>query len=600
MTAAQRTVWIVDDSPLEADRARRVLERYYDVRCFGDGESVVEALRQRRRPDVLVLDWVLPGLTGADVCRFARSFSGHDPMSILIVTASGRDQVAEGLAAGANDYLAKPYTDEELLARSAALVRASELAERVEQAEETVRKLLTHTPDGIIVVDVEGRLIYANAEAERLLGKPFSSVSGRPVTELLPGLDVGRADGRGIQTLPDVSVGGEIFSPLARRLPADLAHATTIALRNVTERRQIENRRLDFYSIIAHELRSPLSAVLLRTDLILRGRRGILPAELITDIRKIETNVRSMVALINDFLDLARLEGSSYNLDREDVDLGALVAATADDVRPLVEESRLTLEVSVGDRPLEVAGDRRRIVQVLTNLLSNAIKFTPPGGVVRVGARALSDDQIEVRISDTGQGIAPEDIPHLFERYSRARSATAVAGTGLGLMIVREIVEAHGGTVGVDSAPGRGTTFWVRLPPATRSRRPGPVLVVDDDVEIRDSLRFLLESEGYEVELATNGREALERLAQSPPPGVMFLDLSMPVVTGVEVIEALRREKRLEALPICVMSADLSVLRDRPPGALILQKPISITKVLEYVAQHARPRQVTARVSSMP
>src|SRR5215468_327176 len=164
LTIARRTVWIVDDSPLEAERARRVLEALYDVRCFADGESTVEALRQRRRPDVLVLDWILPGLTGADVCRFARSFSGHDPMSILIVTASGREQVAEGLAAGANDYLAKHYTDEELIARTGALVRASELAERVEQAEETVRKLLTHTPDGIIVVDIEGRLIYANAE----------------------------------------------------------------------------------------------------------------------------------------------------------------------------------------------------------------------------------------------------------------------------------------------------------------------------------------------------------------------------------------------------------------------------------------------------
>src|SRR5262249_60476351 len=111
---------------------------------------------------------------------------------------------------------------------------------------------------------------------------------------------------------------------------------------------------------------------------------------------------------------------------------------------------------------------------VLTNLLSNAIKFTPPGGVVRVAAQSLSDGQIEVRISDTGQGIAPEDIPHLFERYSRARSATAVAGTGLGLMIVREIVEAHGGTVGVESAPGRGTAVWVRLPPAAGPRPPGP------------------------------------------------------------------------------------------------------------------------------
>ena len=597
LASRARTIWIVEDSPVEAERARVALAGTYDVEVFHDGETVLGALQERSPPDVLVLDWVLPGLSALDLCRFIRSSPVRDHVAILLVTSSSRDEVSVGMGAGGNDYLAKPYDESELITRTSALVRARELSDRVEQAEETVCKLLAHTPDAMIVADAEGRAVYVNAETERLLGRSTSSLVGRPVPELVPGLVMPQLEGGKVQTLPDVTIDDEILSPLARLLPSDFGSATTIALRNVTERRNIETRRLDFYSIIAHELRSPLSSVLLRTDFILRGRRGILPAELIADIRKIESNVRSMVALINDFLDLARLEGSGYRLERENVDMAALVAATADDIRPLLEESRLTLEVDLRGGALEVVGDRRRLVQVLTNLFANAIKFTPAGGKVTVSAGA-SDGTIEIRVADTGRGIPADAISQLFERYRRARTASPVAGTGLGLMIVREIVEAHGGTVGVESELGKGSTFWVRLPRGAGARRAGPVLIVDDDAEVRESLRFVLEAEGYDVEVAVNGRDALDRLAHLPPPAAVFLDLSMPVISGVEVIDELRRQRRLDVAPLCVMSANLSVLPQPPENALVLQKPIPITRVLDFVVRHAKPRGMIAAAAS--
>ncbi len=275
------------------------------------------------------------------------------------------------------------------------------------------------------------------------------------------------APGEGLTALPDVNIGAQLYAPVLRRLPdAEHGAAITLSFRDVTERRRDEARRLDFYSIIAHDLRSPLSTILLRTEMIFRGKHGILPAGLLLDMRKIESNVRSMIAMINDFLDLARLEGSGYKLDREPLDLAELLRSAVEDLRPLLDASRLSARSELPIEAISIVGDPRRLGQVLSNLLGNAIKFTPAGGRITVRAELLAED-VEVSVEDTGRGIAPEVLPTLFQRYARALDTQhEVSGTGLGLMIVREIVEAHGGTVGVESHPGEGSRFWFRLPRA--------------------------------------------------------------------------------------------------------------------------------------
>ncbi len=597
--AAARRVWVVDDSEADASRARTALAFDYDVETFADGAQVIERAATQPPADVIVLDWVMPGVTGLDVCRFLRASGGERARVGILLLSGHRDSadVVEGLEAGANDYLTKPFADDELRARVGALVRSRGLLERVEQSEDSVRTLLTQSPDALVVLDAHGKLTFANPEAEHVLGNSTAALLGRPLTELVPDLQLSRvreANGR-VCALPDITIGDRIFAPVARVLSADFAAAATVALRDVTDQRRLESRRLDFYSIIAHDLRSPLSAMLLRTDLILRGARGVLSAELTADMRKMERNMRSMVSLINDFLDLARLEGSTYQLQREHVDTGALVSTVIDDIRPLLDESGLAIDVHLPAQPLMVAGDRPRLVQVLTNLLSNAVKFTPSGGLI--GVTVTRDGRnVILRVSDTGRGIVPDLVPHLFQRYSRATGAGAGTGTGLGLMIVREIVEAHGGTVSVESEIGRGTTFTVRLPQRAPSAGK-QILVVDDDVDMRESLQFLFESQGYTVDTAQNGLEALERLQSGQVPDVLVLDLSMPVMTGVELLARLGDDPRWARLPVCIMSADLSVLPMAPVGSLVMQKPMQVDRVLEFMARHVG-RLETSRAAS--
>jgi signal transduction histidine kinase len=599
--SGRREIWVVDDSAVDGERARQILAPDYTVEVFGDGTAMLERFSVRA-PDLLLLDWVLPGLSGLELCQFIRSREGSiAQVSILLLTVRHEtEQVVAALDAGANDYLRKPYSEDELRARVKALIRGKEMLERVEQAERNVRALLSNAPDALIATDHGGVVVFANQEADRIFGGG-QSVAGKRLDAMLPELrlDALRLGGaESLLPLPDVRVGERIFSPTIRSLPRDFAASRTVSLRDVTASRQNEARRLDFYSIIAHDLRSPLSAMMLRTAAMLTGRRGALSPQVTDDIHKIDNNIRSMVGLINDFLDLARLEGASYKIDHQPVDLSSLVRATADDVRPLAEETHLSLEVDVPDERVEIAGDRRRLGQVVTNLLSNAIKFTSKGG--RVTARLSSHlDSAEISIEDTGRGIAAEALPTLFERYTRVIDPQHhVAGTGLGLMIVRQIAEAHGGDVSVRSQPGKGSTFVVRLPRVqTKPRAASYVLIADDDNDVRDSMVFLLQSEGYRCVPVTDGEAALAALEVERPAAIL-LDLMMPRLSGWEVLERLKADARHAAIPVCVISASIEK-STHLDGVAVMQKPIAVERLLSFVNQHAAAARLVGTSSGV-
>jgi signal transduction histidine kinase len=467
VSRARPVVWIVDDSPLDTERARRVLEADHAVEVFGDGSALLEHLASHPAPDLLILDWVMPGVSGIEVCRFLRDGAMPQPeMAILLLTMQTQtEQIVEGLAAGANDYLVKPYADPELRARVEALLRSKKLLERAQKAEASVLALLEHAPDPLVGVDRQYRITYTNGEAQRALGCSAESLLGRPLAEALPKLPLDQlADAVVLlRPLPDIEIGDQIFSPTVRALPSDAHSGLTISLRNVTARRQKESRRLDFYSIIAHDLRSPLGAMLMRAEILLRGGRGPLAPEQAAELVKMEANIRSLVALINDFLDFARMEEAAHKMELARVDLAALVSEIVEDFKPLIENTQQRIEIEGRLGQAVVLGDRRRLQQVVTNLIANAIKFTPHGGSIVVRVR-IRDHRCEVAVEDDGAGIAAEVLPLLFQRYSRGPATSKDAGgTGLGLLIVREIVEAHGGDVGVESAPGQGSRFWFRL-----------------------------------------------------------------------------------------------------------------------------------------
>jgi two-component system phosphate regulon sensor histidine kinase PhoR len=352
-----------------------------------------------------------------------------------------------------------------LRARVESLIRSTQLTERLLATEKTISSLLAKAPDAILGIDATGNIVYANAEA--LTALPHPTVVGARLAELLPVLgliSLTRKPGDSIVPLPDVAIGERVYSASARALASE-TFAAIVLLRDVTERRRIEQRRLDFYSIIAHDLRSPLQAMMMRTMLLSEGRRGPLSDQVLLDLEKFRASMRSMVGIIDDFLALARLDGSGQMMKPAVLDFAQVVESAVDEMKLLAEAGELALSWQPPAEKLEVNGDASRLGQVLGNLIGNAIKFTPRGGSVHVRLTELEGD-VEVAVTDTGPGVPPEMVPKLFERFTRGSAQSAKVGSGLGLMIVKEIVEAHGGRVGVRTAPAEGSTFWLQLPKA--------------------------------------------------------------------------------------------------------------------------------------
>jgi two-component system phosphate regulon sensor histidine kinase PhoR len=456
------TAWVIDDSAFGRDQARLTLEADFDVETFPDGAPALEAIVERP-PDLVVLDWELPGVGGVDVCRFlrARPATAALPVLVLTVRSTTADLVA-ALEAGADDFVTKPFAPAELRARASALVRGREAHAGSLRAERALREIFEQLGDAIVVCGPDGTLRYANPQAERVLDGS-TALTGRNLGDLWPELAALLPGAHRDRTLPDLKRRGAVYAPQVREIPLGPLPTTLVVLRDVTEERRQDLRRVDFYSMVAHDLRSPLGALLLRTDVMLTSQDGSVTPSTAEHLTKMRRQLLKMSELINDFLELGRIDGVGLELARESVQTSSLLNDVIDDVQPLLRERRQMVTSEVDSSSERLVVDRRRIARALVNLVANAVKYSAEGGHVHIQVVGTGEE-VELSVTDTGPGIAAGVLPGLFQRYARGDVSTTVQGTGLGLLIVREIVEAHGGTVGVESELGRGSRFWIRLP----------------------------------------------------------------------------------------------------------------------------------------
>ncbi|MDQ7857964.1 MAG: ATP-binding protein [Armatimonadota bacterium] len=320
--------------------------------------------------------------------------------------------------------------------------------------------------DGVIATDRSGRVMLANRAATELLGwapgAPGRDGIGWP--RLRAVLDDAAAYGRvTAEELPPSETADRLVEVHCAPLPGDGRPGGAVAvLRDVTELRRLERARRELTANVSHELRTPLTSIKGFAETLLAGAmRDERTCRHFLEI--IDQEANRLVKLVDDLLDLSRLESKRLSLELGQVRVGDVVAEAVTKMRQLAGGRALELHPAPGD--VTVLADRDRLAQVMTNLLDNAIKFTPDGGRIAVGWRTLNGE-VEVTVADDGPGIAPADLPHIFERFyktDRSRAAAA-GGTGLGLAITKHIVEAHGGRIRVASAPGQGTTFAFTLP----------------------------------------------------------------------------------------------------------------------------------------
>jgi PAS domain S-box-containing protein len=468
--------------------------------------------------------------------------------------------------------------------------RTAEIAE----TRDLFARVIASMSEALFLTDQTGEVIRANAAAGALLGRDLADIEGRPLAEVtgttvipatpwqllarapegaLPDLEADLRAGAGLLVPVNVSctlvrdTRGKIIGMLVigrdvtQRRRAERERAELLA-REQAARREAEeaNRAKDlFLATLSHELRTPLNAMFGWVRLLRMKVVDAAAAE--RALEAVERNARLQMQLVEDLLDVSRVITGKMELDVGVVDVVAVVEGALDTMRAAATAKAIQLEVAVRPVGVPVVADARRLLQVVWNLVSNAVKFTPNGGRVRVEVGPV-DGQLEIAVTDSGIGISEEFLPFVFERFRQADSTSTrtYGGLGLGLAIVRHLVELHGGTVTAESAgPDRGATFRVRLPlsgprvtegpPASNAEElddgPRPleglhVLVVDDTLDDRELVRAVLETAGASV-TAVESAPAARSVYRDRRPDLVISDIAMPREDGYQLIETLRR-----------------------------------------------------------
>jgi two-component system CheB/CheR fusion protein len=437
--------------------------------------------------------------------------------------------------------------------------------------ERTFRALLEAAPDAMVIVDARGLIVLVNSQTERLFGYDRSELLGQPVEILIPDALRSRhhAHRREYSREPRPRTMGEGLELAALRkdgstFPVDIALGplagedgtlVSAAIRDVTERKRTERAMRDFLATLGHELRNPMAAISNATRLL--GHPRVTPEQARWSLGVLEAEGRHMTRLIDDLLDLSRVARNTIQLKRERVELASVIDRVLNTTRTVVEQRGQTITVDLPREPLPVDGDPVRLAQVFSNLVDNAAKYGAAGNRIELDARR-EGSILAVAVRDRGHGIAAESLPRIFDMFYRTDRSLEQheGGLGIGLTLVRQLVELHGGSVEAASGGlGLGSTFTVRLPlldgpPAAPADEPPPVaagagrrrvLVVDDNRRAADSLAEILRLDGHEVETAYDGRQALAA-AERFRPHVALLDIGMPEVNGYDVARQVRAE----------------------------------------------------------
>ncbi|HEY7163014.1 MAG TPA: response regulator [Candidatus Binatia bacterium] len=386
---------------------------------------------------------------------------------------------------------------------------------------------------------------------------------------------------------------------IANRELARLYEAT----KNQNDRVQQANRlKTEFLANMSHELRTPLNGIIGFAEIMHDGKVGPISADHKEYLGDILTSARHLLQLINDVLDLSKVEAGKMEFLPEPTDAAVIVAEVCDIVRAMAAQKRLEVDISVHPSMRRIHADRRSFKQILYNYISNAIKFTPEDGRISVRVRPENAEHFRIEVEDTGIGIKPEDLSQLFLEFRQldATAAKKYPGTGLGLALTKKIVETQRGSVGVTSTPGRGSTFYAILPrgsfltgePAKEgkfslSHAGAPlVLVIEDDVKDRAWITGVLQREGYTVESVATGAEALVRCREQRFDAIT-LDIMLPDMSGRAVLEKLRERGLNQETPVVVTT--LLAHRGIIAGfqvSEILAKPISHYQILQALKSH--------------
>lgn len=391
---------------------------------------------------------------------------------------------------------------------------------------------------------------------------------------------------------------------------------------DITEKKEVERRVSEFYSTVSHELRTPLTSIRAALGLIEGGMTGEISSETMEYVSIARDNSDRLIRLINDILDIRRLEANKLEMKIETVAPSQLLESTIDSLRAFAEERGVTVSFNLESQDRDIIGDRDRLMQVLTNLISNALKYTPRGGTVHVSS-TNNGPNVKINVTDQGPGIAEEHMQGLFGLFQQLSCVENEfnTGSGLGLAISKALIEKLGGNIGAESRLGEGATFWFELPALEsieeqganstqtncapeedREEEPALVLLMEDSDSIALILKTLITRTGYDCVRAANIAEA-QTLAENKRPDILFADINLPDGNGLDFVNWMHEKFAAQSIPVIVLSgAEANIGRVHHPELVDwIKKPFETEEILRLTKLRAKklPRRLdTAKTTS--
>ena len=495
--------------------------------------------------------------------------------------------------------------------------KAAEMA--LGESQQKFQLLVSGVKDyAIYMLDPQGRIMTWNDGAQKIkgytadeiIGKHFSrfyseeqKANGKPERELELAIQLGRYEEDGERIRKDGSKfwANVSITPLYNHSKQLTGFAKVT--RDISESKEVERRVSEFYSTVSHELRTPLTSIRGTLSLMEKGRLGELPPRAQSLAKIALSESERLIRLINDILDIRKIEAGKLELRREDLDPSEIIYSTFQALASMSQEASVKLisQINTGNN---IYGDHDRIIQVLNNLLSNAIKYSSHDSEIIVQVENVNPETIRFSVTDRGPGIAPEQLPKLFKLFQQLDSSDSrpKGGTGLGLTISKTIVEQHGGKIGVDSEVGIGSVFWFELPVTKQPKRSiirknipeqHKVLLVEDDHNLCSVLSEALATEGYRVDETSALKQASEYLETQEIPSVILLDIHLPDGNGLELLQKLRQQVQTSFIPVVIITgSDLNPGEYTDPLLIDwIKKPFDIQRLLNALKLAINPRK---------
>lgn len=638
------TVLVVDDNPVTCYATSRSLR--------AAGFRTIEADTGQSALDLslgdisaVVLDVHLPDIGGFEVCREIRERETTRSLPIVHLSAAfiaDTDKVA-GLDAGADAYLTHPAEPAMLVATIQALVRARLAEQRVHQSEAKFRSIYEQAQSGIALIDDRGQFVDANPAMLEMMGRSAKEVLGRAVAEFsAPGheahiqhiITARNAQSLWREEVVFLDAAGKLLHlewSMAASVGSELRVA---AVSNVSNRIALEQERKlllereqaaraaaerysrskdDFVAVLSHELRNPLSAIMMNVHQLLRRSP---PQEFAKSLDAIKRNASTQARIISDILDVSRINSGKLALEREWIEPGTLISSSLDSLKAFMEAKHLTLSLDIPNNSVKAFLDPARFQQIFWNILNNAIKFSNEGGTLEVSL-STRDSQLLLTVRDHGKGIEPLFLDRIFEKFTQVATpgSRSAGGLGLGLSIVKHLVDLHAGEISITSAGlGLGTSVSITLPQGLVGDEPSPgndagamsggtedlqgmrILVVEDDSEAADLLVLILQERGATVAMAGDYDAAVAAL-EAQGIDMLVSDIGLPGKDGYDLIRYVRASQDAYAgVPAIALTAfgretDRQLAMDAGFN-FHLAKPLQPQKLLDAIkalsAGHAR------------